>query len=104
MVLRKVEESHLPIKQILSNLVIPASTYYRWKRNFRLSGRSGLIDLNLYNGNTWNQLLDEEREVIYREAMLFPEYSSRELSLYISDTCGFSVSKSTVYRTLKKAG
>ena len=103
-VLRKVEESHLSAKKILSSLSISETTYYRWKRRFKSSGRSGLEDQKPYNGSTWNQLLDEEREVIYREAMFNPEYSPRELSHYITDTCGFSVSESTVYRTLKKAG
>jgi len=103
-ILRNVEQSALPVKQVLHNLNVPESTYYRWKRCFQRSGRSGLVDQSSYTGRTWNQLLDGEREAIYQEAMLHPEYSPRELSLYITDSCGFSVSESTVYRILKKAG
>ena len=103
-ILRLVEASPLPVKHSLSQLDIPPSTYYRWQRRFRQGGWKNLEDNSSYKGRVWNQLLREEREKIYEIAMLYPEWSSREIACFISDFCNFSVSESTVYRLLKKQG
>ncbi len=103
-ILRLVEASPLPVKKTLGKLDLPASTYYRWQRRFRTTGWTGLRDNSPYRGRVWNQLLSEEREKIYEIAMLYPEWSSREIACFISDFCNFSVSESTVYRLLKKQG
>jgi len=103
-ILRLIEASPLPVKQTLGQLDLPASTYYRWQRRFRNTGWTGLQDNSSYKGKVWNQLLSEEREKIYEIAMLYPEWSSREIACFIGDHCGFSVSESTVYRLLKQQG
>ena len=103
-VLRLVECSGLPKADVLKRFDIPPTTYYRWQRRFRLSGRMGLNDIKPRKGSNWNQLLDSERQTILDMAILHPELSSRELAFKITDKCGFSVSESTVYRLLKKAG
>ena len=61
-------------------------------------------DIPTRRGPSWNQLLEEERRTVRDMATLCPELSSRELACKITDSCGFSVSESTVYRLLKKAG
>ena len=102
--IRTVESSPLSVTEALARLDIPRSTYYRWKRKFRRPGVQGLKDLSPYRGRVWNQLLPQEREKILEIAMLYPEWSSREVSLFVTDHCGFTVAESTVYRLLKSHG
>jgi len=103
-ILRAVECSPLPITRALARLDVPTSTYYRWRRAFRRQGRQGLKDLSSYKGRVWNQLLPQEREKVLEVAMLCPEWSPREIAVHLADNAGFTVSESTVYRLLKKAG
>jgi len=102
--LRLVESIGMPTKEALSRVDIPKSTYYRWRRKFRRRGIVGLRDLSPYKGISWNSLLREEYEKILEIATLYPGWSPREISCYIADNCGFTVSETTVYRKLKKLG
>ena len=103
-VLRAVEASPLPVREALTGLDVSRTTYYRWRRTFRSQGLEGLKDASPYKGRVWNQLLPRERETILEVAMVCPQWSPREMACHIADRCGFAVSESTVYRTLKRAG
>ena len=103
-VLRAVESSGLSTRGALERLEIPESTYYRWRRRFRHDGTRGLVDRLPFRERSWNQILPQEREKVMEIALLYPEWSSREVSCHVTDNCGFSISESTVYRILKKAG
>ena len=103
-VLRAVQGAGLPVKQVLSQLGIARATYYRWRRSFRQRGQPGLHDRPPIHGRTWNQILPEERDKILEVALLFPDWSPRQASCHITDTAGFSVSESSVYRILKYEG
>jgi len=103
-ILRAVECSPLPTTEALARLDMPASTYYRWRRAFRRQGRMGLADASPYKGRIWNQLLPDERDKVLEVAMVCPEWSPREIAFHLADNEGFTVSESTVYRILKKAG
>ena len=104
-IIQAVEGSRLPIREALERIDLPASTYYRWRRNYDSGGAQELKDRSPYKGRTWNQLLDEERELILAKAREVTDYiSSRELAHYLADYERLSVSESTVYRVLKQAG
>jgi len=104
-IIQAVANTHLPIREALGRIDLPVSTYYRWRRNYASSGAEGLKDRSPYKGRTWNQLLDEEKELILTKAREASDYiSSRELACHLTDSEGMSVSESTVYRMLKLAG
>jgi transposase InsO family protein len=102
--IRLIEGSEMSISDALAQYDVPRSTYYRWKRKLRKLGIKGLEDDKPHRARIWNQLLPWQVDKILEYATFFPELSSREISLYITDSEGFSVSESTVYRRLKERG
>jgi putative transposase len=102
--IRLIEGSQMRISHALAKYDVPRSTYYRWKRKLRTLGIQGLEDDKPQRARIWNQLLPQQMDKILEYATFFPELSSREISLYIMDNEGFSVSESTVYRRLKERG
>ena len=103
-VLRAVERSPFTVRDTLHKFDVPESTYYRWKKAYQARGDPGLVDKSSYKGRVWNQILDRERDDILTLAVEFPEKSSRELAVHLGDHGVFTVSESTVYRVLKRAG
>jgi len=99
-----IESSGTSVCSALKRLGIARSTYYRWRRKFRTMGLQGLHDNKPHRLLTWNQLLPAQNETILEVATFNPDCSGREISLYITDHKGFSVSESTVYRRLKERG
>ena len=97
-ILANVASSRLPKRQVLRDLGVPKSTYYRWLRRPRLDDRPG-------GGPTpWNRLTPPEEQAVLAVARRSPELSCRQLAAAITDNQGFSVSESTVYRILRKEG
>ena len=70
-VLRAVEASELPVGEVLDQLEIPRSTYYRWRDQFRRRGLAGLRDRPPGSRRVWNQILPQERDRILETALLF---------------------------------
>jgi putative transposase len=103
-IIRSIESSGLSISQALKKLDMPRSTYYRWKHKLRTMGLQGLKDNKPHRARTWNQLQPHEDDTILKVADANSDWPSRQISLYITDNAGFSVSETTVYRRLKKVG
>jgi len=102
--IRLIEGSQMSISDALARYDVPRSTYYRWKRKLRTLGIKGLEDNKPHRARTWNQLLPYQLDKILEYATFYTELSCREISLYITDNDGFSVSEPTVYRRLKERG
>jgi putative transposase len=96
--LRLVDIAPLSTRRCLSKLKLPKSTYYRWLH------RQTLQDDSPTPKRVWNRLTADEEAVVMAYALLDTALSPRELAFTITDSGSFSVSESTVYRILKRAG
>jgi len=94
-VLAQVEKQLGGKRQALMALGVPKSTYYRWRRGRPDSGN---------RRRPWNRITPEEEDKVLVVAREYPELSSRQLSVWITDNRGFAVSESTVYRILRREG
>ena len=95
-----VRASPLSRRQVLAQLELPKSTYYRWL------GRQeeGFQDRPSGPRFPWNSLRPEEEQAVLALARASPELSPRELAFKLTDTEAFSVSESTAYRLLRRHG
>ena len=100
-IIRLVEQSHLPARRTLEMLGIRPSTFYRWYDRHRSGGPEALEDKPSRPDRVWNRIPDDVRERIVAMALDVPELSPRELATRFTDTNGYFVSESSVYRLLK---
>jgi transposase InsO family protein/transposase-like protein len=101
-IIRLVESSSLPVKQTLAELDIPRSTFYRWYARYLEAGYDGLQDRQPQQRQFWNHIPQTVRDQVVEIALQFPEMSPRELAWHITDTQGYFISESSVYRILKR--
>lgn len=103
-IIRIVEQSHLPARRTLGMLGIRPSTFYRWIDRFRSGGPEALDDRQSKPDTVWNRIPDAIRDRIVIMALDVPDLSPRELATRFTDTEGYFVSESSVYRLLKAHG
>lgn len=100
-IIRLVEGSDLSTKRTLLELDIPRSTFYVWYRRYREDGYDGLADQPGKHQQFWNRIPDAVREHVVDVALEHTEKSPRQLAWHITDTEGYFISESSVYRILK---
>ena len=100
--IRLVEDSELSVTATLRELGVARSTFYGWYRNYSERGAAGLLDRHSGPGFCWNRIPDPMREQVVDTALTYPEASPRELAWQITDTQGYFISESSVYRILKR--
>lgn len=100
-IIRTVEGSRLSIKRTLEELDINRSTFYEWYRRYQDEGYEGLQNRLPGPKRFWNKIPEQEKEHIIEIALEHPDKSPRELAWYITDTEGYYISESSVYRILK---
>ena len=100
-IIRIVEQSHLPARRTLEMLGIRPSTFYRWVERFQVGGPEALADKPSKPDRVWNRIPDDVRERILAMALDVPDLSPRERATRFTDSEGYFVSESSVYRLLK---
>ena len=100
-IIRLVENSHLSARRTLQKLGIPRSTFNRWYDRFLAGGVDALEDRRPRPNRVWNRIPDQVRDQVIDLALNEPELSPRELAVTFTDTKGYFVSESSVYRLLK---
>jgi putative transposase len=100
-IIRLVEQSHLPARRTLDKLGIPRATFNRWYERYVDGGIDALEDRVPKPKRVWNRIPDEVREQVIELALDEPDLSPRELAVTFTDTNGYFVSESSVYRLLK---
>ncbi len=99
--IKKVELFEGHRAEVLDDLGIPRSTYYKWRKTYDEDGIMGLDKTKPGAKRIWNRLHEDEVKRILEIARLHPELPPRLLAVKITDEEAFSVSESTVYRILK---
>lgn len=101
-IIRQVEQSPLPAKRTLAELQVSRASFYRWYRAYRDLGAAGVDQARSTSRQQfWNRVPDHERERVVEVALEKPELSPRELAWHITDSEGWFISESSVYRILK---
>ena len=100
-IIRLVETSELPVKQTLVELDVPRSTFYDWYRRYLETGYDGLAERQPQRQQFWNHIPDSVREQVVDVALEKTELSPRQLAWHLTDTQGYFISESSVYRILK---
>ena len=100
-VLTRVEETRRGKRELLAQLHVPRSTYYRWRAR-ELQGKQECPAVS--TRVPWNRLSPPEEAIVLTAARESPDWSSRQLATWITDHLSLSVGESTVYRLLKREG
>ena len=96
-----VEESAMPVRHTLLMLGINRSTFYKWYRRYAENGYDGLEDSTPRPKKFWNRIPSPVKDQVVKIALELPDKSPRELAWHITDSYGYYISESSVYRILK---
>lgn len=99
-----VQKSELSLSKTLIELGIHKSTFYNWYNAYLQGGYDGLADKPKHRKQYWNQVPEDDKQLIIETALAYPERSSREIAFLFTDTNKRFVSESSVYRILKAQG
>jgi putative transposase len=100
-IIHLVETSDLPVKRTLAELGVPRSTFYRWYERYQTAGEAGLSDRQPGPRQFWNRIPQGVRQYVVEVALARPDQSPRQLAWHITDTEGYFISETSVYRILK---
>jgi len=99
-----VEQSDLGVIRTLRELKLNKTTFYNWYRAYTEGGYEALARKPSKSNGSWNRINDADRDKVVEIALEQPEGSPRQIAWHITDTYGYYISESSVYRILKDNG
>jgi len=103
-IIQMVERSELGVKRTLQRIGVSKSSFYDWYNRYLDNGIEGLKSHSKRPHQFWNRIPDTERQKVIEHALERPWMSCREVAVDFTDTKGYFVSESSVYRILKATG
>jgi putative transposase len=100
-IINLVEKSPLSARWTLKELEVSPSSFYTWYRKYLEDGFDGLANKHRSPKQFWNAIPYWEKKQVLSIARKHTEMSPRELACHITDTRGYFISESSVYRILK---
>jgi len=100
-IIQTVENSSLGVKRTLQELDINRSTFYDWYRRYREGGFDALASRPPHRRQFWNAIPPDVKEQVVESALEHLDKSPRQLAWHLTDTQGYYLSESSVYRILK---
>jgi putative transposase len=100
-IIRVVEDSPLGVKRTLRELDVNRSTFYEWYRRYRDGGDGALSTRPSQEHRFWNAIPPWVKKKVVETALDHLDKSPRELAWYLTDSQGYFISESSVYRILK---
>jgi putative transposase len=100
-IIRIVENSKLGVRRTLAELGINRSTFYGWYKRYREGGYDALASKPSHRRQFWNAIPPWVRKKVVETALDHLDKSPRQLAWYLTDTQGYYISESSVYRILK---
>lgn len=103
-IIHMVTRSEIGINRTLREIGINKSTFYNWYHAYSENGVEGLLPNKRTSNRQWNSIPQEQKNLVVKLALDYPDLSSRELAYKMTDEQQIFLSESSVYRILKARG
>jgi len=103
-IIHMVVRSEIGINRTLKEIGLNKSTFYNWYNAYTEKGVEGLLPNKRCVNRQWNSIPQQQKNLVVKLALDYPQLSSRELAYKITDEQQVFMSESSVYRILKSRG
>ena len=103
-IIHMVTRSEIGVNRTLREIGINKSTFYNWYHAYSENGVEGLFPTKRASNRQWNSIPQEQKNLVVKLALEYPDLSSRELAYKVTDEQQIFLSESSVYRILKSRG
>ena len=100
-IIHMVTRSEIGANRTLREIGINKGTFYNWYHAYRENGIEGLIRTKRTSNRQWNCKPQEQKNLVVKLALDYPDLSSHELAYKMTDEQQIFISESSVYRILK---